>query len=83
EVNPFNSTMDSDRPSVSDSGLTSEPAHIYHPGASLFDGLKATCAHWASAWQIGAQLAKSGHRPPGAIRVIKELRALTQPAAAK
>ncbi|MEO1581028.1 MAG: alpha/beta fold hydrolase [Pseudomonadota bacterium] len=64
-------------------GLTSEPAHIYHPGASLLDGLKATCAHWASAWQIGAQLAKSGHRPPGAIRVIKELRALTQPAATK
>ncbi|MEM6820187.1 MAG: alpha/beta fold hydrolase [Pseudomonadota bacterium] len=64
-------------------GLTSEPAHIYHPGAPLRDGLAATCAHWARAWRIGDQLFRSGHRPPGAIRVIRELRALAQSASAK
>ena len=55
-------------------GLTSEPAHIYHPGSRWIDAVRATCAHWRHAWQIGAALRAAGHRPPGALAVLKLLR---------
>ncbi|MEL7024878.1 MAG: alpha/beta fold hydrolase [Pseudomonadota bacterium] len=57
-------------------GLTSEPAHIYQPGGSLFAGIRAVCRHWHDAWIIGDQLRKRGARPPGALRMVRELRAL-------
>lgn len=57
-------------------GLASEPAHIYHPGASLRSGLRATCQHWKSAWAIGEQVKQRGAKAPSPLQVIRELRAL-------
>jgi hypothetical protein len=36
-------------------GVTSEPAHIYHPGARLIDGYRALFQHWRLCFALGAQ----------------------------
>ncbi len=34
-------------------GVTSEPAHLYHPGTPLFTGLAGFCEHWTRAFALG------------------------------
>ena len=34
-------------------GVTSEPAHYYHPGTSYWRGLAGFCAHWTRAFALG------------------------------
>ncbi|MEM9171531.1 MAG: alpha/beta fold hydrolase [Pseudomonadota bacterium] len=58
-------------------GITSEPAHIYHPGASLLSAWRTVIQHWHHAWQIGALLRKNGLRPPGVRAVLRGLRDTT------
>lgn len=36
-------------------GVTSEPAHIYHPGASLLSGYQALFQHWRLCFALGAK----------------------------
>jgi hypothetical protein len=33
-------------------GCGAEPAHIYHPGASLVDALRVLCVHWRTMYRI-------------------------------
>jgi|TARA_B110000037_G_scaffold219972_1_gene286409 membrane protein DedA with SNARE-associated domain/pimeloyl-ACP methyl ester carboxylesterase len=44
-------------------GLTSEPTHIYAPGASLFTGWKTLMIHWHIAIRIGMQNERAGMKP--------------------
>jgi membrane protein DedA with SNARE-associated domain/pimeloyl-ACP methyl ester carboxylesterase len=44
-------------------GLTSEPTHIYAPGASLFSAWKTLMWHWHTAIRIGIENEKRGLKP--------------------
>ncbi|MEM8547108.1 MAG: alpha/beta fold hydrolase [Pseudomonadota bacterium] len=55
-------------------GLTSEPAHIYHPGRSVFSAWHSVIQQWHTAWRIGAELRRQGHKPPGVLAVLRGLR---------
>ena len=44
-------------------GLTSEPAHMYDPRASLRSARDALRRQWTRAFEIGAQRRRAGHRP--------------------
>jgi hypothetical protein len=41
-------------------GCGAEPAHIYHPGASLWEGLKVLGTHWSNLYRISAENHKRG-----------------------
>jgi len=56
-------------------GVTSEPAHIYHPGASLLDGYRALFQHWRLCFQLGMQEIGKGAdttSPLGLLRLFRE-----------
>jgi hypothetical protein len=36
-------------------GCGAEPAHIYHPGASLWDGISVLFRHWQNLYRVSAQ----------------------------
>lgn len=36
-------------------GVTSEPAHLYHPGTPLIKGLAGFCEHWTRAFALGRE----------------------------
>ncbi len=36
-------------------GVTSEPAHLYHPGTPLIQGLAGFCEHWTRAFALGRE----------------------------
>ncbi|MEL6870635.1 MAG: alpha/beta fold hydrolase [Pseudomonadota bacterium] len=55
-------------------GVTSEPAHVYHPGRSVWRAWRDVISQWHLAWKIGAALRRQGLRPPGALTVIRGLR---------
>ncbi|HVS13608.1 MAG TPA: alpha/beta fold hydrolase [Thermoanaerobaculia bacterium] len=44
-------------------GVTSEPAHMYDPRATLRDAWRALAHHWRRAFEIGAQRRRAGHQP--------------------
>ncbi|HVS64444.1 MAG TPA: alpha/beta fold hydrolase [Thermoanaerobaculia bacterium] len=44
-------------------GLTSEPAHMYDPRASLRAAWRALALQWSRAFAIGAQRRRAGQRP--------------------
>jgi len=44
-------------------GLTSEPAHMYDPRATLRSAWRALALQWSHAFTIGAQRRRAGHRP--------------------
>lgn len=44
-------------------GVTSEPTHIYEPGASLFAAWRALAEQWRTAFEIGAENVRRGARP--------------------
>jgi pimeloyl-ACP methyl ester carboxylesterase/membrane protein DedA with SNARE-associated domain len=44
-------------------GVTSEPAHMYDPKATLREAWRALARHWRRAFEIGAQRRRAGHRP--------------------
>ena len=52
-------------------GIASEPAHIYHPGASIFQAYKVLWQHWKIIYEISQQQAKKGV----AATSLKEMRA--------
>jgi len=52
-------------------GLTSEAAHIYHPGNSLIAAYRTLFAQWRAAFQIGDALRQRGHTPPPAREVLR------------
>lgn len=41
-------------------GVTSEPAHFYHPGTPLWAGIKGFCEHWTRACALGRENLDSG-----------------------
>lgn len=41
-------------------GCGAEPAHIYHPGASLFQAIKVLFIHWRNLYDISSQNHKRG-----------------------
>ena len=41
-------------------GVTAEPAHVYHPGASLWKAWGTFFAHWRIAFDIGVANARAG-----------------------
>lgn len=47
-------------------GLTSEPTHIYAPGASLFEAWKTLMSHWHTAIRIGLKNEQAGLKSSGA-----------------
>lgn len=56
-------------------GVTSEPAHIYHPGSSLLTGYRALFQHWHLAFQLGHQEWRQGAAttpPLGLLRLLRE-----------
>jgi hypothetical protein len=44
-------------------GITSEPAHMYDPRASLRAAWRALASQWTRAFAIGAQRRRAGHQP--------------------
>ncbi len=44
-------------------GVTGEPAHIYHPGSSIFKAWAAMFHQWKAAVKCGKQNLARGHRP--------------------
>lgn len=55
-------------------GLTSEPAHIYHPGTSVWHAWRVVIGQWRRAWQIAAIVRSSGVRTPSVRAVLRGLR---------
>jgi hypothetical protein len=56
-------------------GVTSEPAHIYHPGAGLLAGYRALFQHWSLCFALGAQEIAKGAEvtsPLGLLRLFRE-----------
>lgn len=49
-------------------GCGAEPAHIYHPGASLLAGIKVLITHWRNLYQIS----KENHQRGVAYLTLKE-----------
>jgi membrane protein DedA with SNARE-associated domain len=43
-------------------GVTSEPGHVYHPGAPLSAGWRALAGQWRMAYEIGAANLRAGAR---------------------
>lgn len=41
-------------------GCGAEPAHIYHPGASLWDALKVLAKHWSNLYRISVENHRRG-----------------------
>jgi len=41
-------------------GVTSEPAHLYHPGTPLLTGLMGFCEHWTRAFALGHENLRAG-----------------------
>lgn len=55
-------------------GVTAEPAHIYHPGFSYFEGVKTLCVQWGAAVKCGVQNRKRGHKALRIGQLIKLIR---------
>ncbi|KAB8314238.1 hypothetical protein SD81_038840 [Tolypothrix campylonemoides VB511288] len=55
-------------------GVTAEPAHVYHPGASLWRAWVAFCAHWRIAYDIGAANARAGVPTTSAFTLLRLFR---------
>ncbi|MEO0575320.1 MAG: alpha/beta fold hydrolase [Pseudomonadota bacterium] len=55
-------------------GLTSEPAHIYNPGISVWHAWRVVISQWRRAWRIAAMLREHGVKPPSVRAVIRGLR---------
>lgn len=56
-------------------GVTSEPAHIYHPGAGLIDGYRALFQHWRLCFALGVKEIKRDAEvtsPLGLLRLFRE-----------
>jgi hypothetical protein len=41
-------------------GCGAEPAHIYHPGASLFKGIRDLIVHWQNLYRVSRENHKRG-----------------------
>lgn len=54
-------------------GITSEPAHIYHPGRGALKGWRDLLAHWNLVFKIGAINRATGLKPPGLFSVLKQM----------
>ena len=52
-------------------GVTSEPAHIYDPRHSYLTGLRALCAQWRTAFEIGAANRERGAAVPGTLELLR------------
>lgn len=42
-------------------GVGAEPAHIYHPGFSIFEGYKTLFSHWKHMYEISRKNKEAGH----------------------
>lgn len=52
-------------------GVTSEPAHVYHPGTSLWQGLRVFCEHWSHAFELGRERVRhDGIRPLSPLQLL-------------
>jgi len=54
-------------------GITSEPAHIYHPGRGALKGWRDLLAHWNLVFKIGALNRTTGLKPPGLFYVLRQM----------
>jgi hypothetical protein len=55
-------------------GVTSESAHIYHPGTSIFAGYAAMFRQWSLAFAIGAANARAGAHVTGPFELLRLFR---------
>ncbi len=57
-------------------GVTSEPAHLYHPGTPLAAGLAGFCEHWTRAFALGRENLRQGRahavRPLTLLRLFRD-----------
>jgi len=54
-------------------GTSSDPAHIYQPGYSLWKAYKAMAFHWNVMYRISKQNKRLGHRPVTFKKIISAL----------
>jgi hypothetical protein len=56
-------------------GVTSEPAHVYHPGTSYWLGLTCFAQHWSQAFRLGRmRLSEGSHQSIAPIRLLQLFR---------
>ena len=55
-------------------GVSSESAHIYHPGTPLLDGYRAMFHQWSTAFEIGAAYARAGVKTTSALELLRLFR---------
>lgn len=55
-------------------GVTSESAHIYHPGTPLSAGYRAMFAQWSEAFEVGAERARGGGQTTSPLALLRQFR---------
>lgn len=54
-------------------GITSEPAHIYHPRRGAIKGWRDLWHHWNVVFAIGALNRTEGLKPIGTLKLLKKI----------
>lgn len=56
-------------------GVTSEPAHVYHPGTAYWHGLRTFAQHWSQAFRLGhMRLTAGSHQALSPWRLLQLFR---------